>query len=217
MKKLIVLCVLVAFTGFAIAELMPPDNPDFEAGMSGWGTWGSGSGSGSAGYKWTSHWAYIETSGGVGDSQFMNLTTAAQAGYCEWWGWGYNIIWNSDWASTSQLNPGVGVFTIGGWYKDLGNGGTGEIKFEWLDASQHKSGTQEWGIVPAESVFFPLTTDWAYYQFTLPVPAEAYFIRACWANPNPGGEVGLDDVVTIPEPMSIALLGLGGLFLRRRK
>ena len=219
MKKLIVLCVLVAFAGYASAELLVLGNPGFESGMSGWGTWGSGSGSGSSGYKWTSHWAFIETSGGVGDSQFMNLTTASQAGYSEWWGWGYNITWRSEMSQIKDLVPGVGVYTIGGWYKNLSDFGPegmrGEIKFEWLDASGRKS--QDGGLIPSQSVYFDITSEWAYYEETLAVPALAYAIRPCWANPTPGDEVGLDDVIAIPEPMSIALLGLGGLFLRRRK
>jgi hypothetical protein len=31
------------------------------------------------------------------------------------------------------------------------------------------------------------------------------------------GTMYVDDVVLTPEPMTLALLGLGGLFLRRRK
>ena len=212
MKKLIVLFVLVAFAGFALAEA--PPNAGFESGMSGWGTWGSGSGSGPSGYKWTSHWAYIDTTGnGAGGSQnFMNLTTASQAGYCEYWGYGYNITWRDSYDEIIPILEGECTM-IGGWFKDLGGAGTGELKFEWLDASGRKS--QDGGLVLSQSVFFPVTTDWAYYEEQMMAPVNTYSVRPCWANPNPGGELGLD--LVIPESMSIALLGLGGLFLRRRK
>ena len=121
MKKLIVLFVLVAFAGFACAELhsTPTANAGFEAGMSGWSSWGSGSGSGSSGYKWASHWAYIDTSGGAnGSATSLIATTASQAGYCEFWGWGYDVAWRGssaemmDWSSTPGANQPA-VVTMG--------------------------------------------------------------------------------------------------------
>jgi hypothetical protein len=45
MKKLICSIIILAAAGFAHAEIPPLDNPGFESGMSGWSTWGSGSGS----------------------------------------------------------------------------------------------------------------------------------------------------------------------------
>ena len=218
MKKLIFLLALVAFTGFAIAGIPPLQNPGLESGMSGWGTWGSGSGSGSAGYKWTSHWAYVETTGGHTGSNFMNLTTSAQAGYCEWWGWGYNCMWQSDSAKLDDAVPGVSWHKMDVWAKNLDGGGNKvEMKFEWLDASGRKS--QDGGLVPPVSYFFDVPNDgqWHYFSHWSQAPALAYGLRPVWGNPAPGGDVGVDDLSYIPEPMSIALLGLGGLFLRRRK
>ena len=216
MKKLIVLFVLVAFASFACAELLP--NGDFAAGMSGWGTWGSGSGSGSLGYKWTSHWAYIETTGGVGGAgdPFMVPTTASQKGYCEWWGWGYNVVWRSSSAELIPVTAG-NAYTLRGYAKDLtGDGGNFELKFEWLDASGRKP--SEGSAVPTWSIFFDgMTTSWVEYTKTETAPAGACYIRPVYGESNPGKTVGIDNLQFLPEPMSIALLGLGGLFLRRRK
>jgi len=40
---------------------------------------------------------------------------------------------------------------------------------------------------------------------------------AAWAGQGTWGQVGIDRVVAVPEPVSIMLLGLGGLLLRRRR
>jgi hypothetical protein len=214
MKKLLCSIIILAVAGFAHAEMFPPwGNPGFENGMSGWATWGSGSGSGPSGYKWTSHWAYIDTTGnGAWGNNFMNLTTSSQIGYIEYWGWGYNVTWRSSSADLLEVTEGTPV-TMNAWARDvLGGGARLELKFEWLDASGLKPA--DGGIVPSGQIFFDITTDWAYYQATLVTPVNAYGLRPCWANPDPGTEVGLD---FIPEPMSIALLGFGALGLRRRK
>jgi hypothetical protein len=219
MKKLLCSIIILAVAGFAHAEIPPLDNPGFESGMSGWGTWGSGSGSGPSGYKWASHWAYIDTTGNAHSGQnFMNLTTGSQLGYCEYWGWGYNVVWPSDVDDIADVVEGDWV-KMDVWAKDLtGNGGQIEFKFEWLDASGRKF--EDGGIVPAESIYFPIdqvTPDWDYYEAWAQAPADAYFVRPVWSNPDPGKEIGIDDLSFLPEPMSIALLGFGALALRRRK
>ena len=202
MKKLIFLCALVAFAGFASAELL---NLDFEDGMTGWGSWGSGSGDG--GY--VNHWAYVETTGGSDGGQFMNVTTEGSNF------WGYNVVWRSDTAELMTVAEGDWL-TLGGYYKDLsGDGGTGGIKFEWLDASGLHG--NEGGLVPAVEIAITPTTEWAYYEATMQAPALAFGLRPVWGAISGGAIIGIDQMVAIPEPMSIALLGLGGLFLRRRK
>jgi hypothetical protein len=228
MKKLIVLFVLVAFAGFACAELLstPTANADFEAGMSGWDSWGSGSGSGSSGYKWASHWAYIDTTGGANGSQnFLVATTASQAGYSEWWGYGYDVTWRGSSAEMMDFgaNNGTGQVTIGAWMKAVSGTPSAAMTFEWVDWSGGDGGGGGGGTIPRAELSFAVTTDWAYYSATLAVPSNvnggAYGMRPVWGVNNPGTAIGIDDVsaVWIPEPMSIALLGLGGLFLRRRK
>ncbi len=42
-------------------------------------------------------------------------------------------------------------------------------------------------------------------------------IDQAWASQSTWGQVAIDRVVAIPEPVSIMLLGLGGLMLRRRR
>ncbi len=234
MKKLIVLIVLLAFAGFAVAELhdTPIANAGFEAtdtlSGAGWGTWGSGSGSGPSGYKWTQHWAYIDTTGGANGSQnFFGADTTSLVGYSEYWGWSESCTWRADatekldWSST----PGTGEVTISGWFKSISGTptGAGSMYIEWVDFSGGDSGGGSPSTIPRDQFFFDITTDWAYYAITVASPIDdhggAYGARPVWATNVPGVLVGIDDVHAswIPEPMSIALLGLGGLFLRRRK
>lgn len=205
--------VCVALGGAAQAEMII--NGDFEAGISGWGSWGSGSGSGPSGYLWTNHWAFIEPSGGSDGGQFMNCTTAAQIGYLEWWGWGYNVIWREALEEVIPVTPGETV-AMGAWYKDLsGNGGGAILKFEWLDENMVKD--QDGGLVPSFEIVVNPTTDWAYYEETQTVPDLAHYIRPVWGVNSAGSEIGVDQVYYVPEPATIGLLGLGALWLRRRK
>lgn len=227
MKKLIVLIVLVAFASYVSAELhsTPTANAGFEDSPigAGWSSWGSGSGTGT-GWQGGS-WGYVDTTGGANGSQ--NFFNATQPSNITWWGncvtWRGSSAEMMDWSST----PGAGSVMISGWFKDVsGTAGQTVLKFEWVDFSGGDGGGGGGGTIPVQNVNVTITTDWAYYAVILPVPGPGtggdgtggYGIRPVWGNPGLG-QVGLDDVyaVYIPEPMSIALLGLGGLLLRRKK
>ena len=56
------------------------------------------------------------------------------------------------------------------------------------------------------------------FSVTGTAPTGAAAVRATLGqSPGAGEYVRLDDVSLVPEPMTVALLGLGGLFLCRRK
>ena len=65
------------------------------------------------------------------------------------------------------------------------------------------------------------TTDWAKYDFasmTAPAGAVSAAFYLCHSSSVPlGNTILLDDASLVPEPVTIGLLGLGMLMLRRRK
>lgn len=222
MKKLVFLCVLSVFVCFASAELYQQTyNMGFENGMDGWSSWGSGSGSGPSGSMWTQHWAYLDTTGNAhGGQNFMVVDADLPVGYKEYWYESYDVIWQPpflDWTST----PGTGFVTIGAWMKDVTGNAEGYLELDWVDASGDHAGHQGGDIIPSIptwSITFDVTTDWAYYEYTVPVPDGAFGavpVYGVWGV----GSVGLDDLYNqwVPEPMSIGLLGLGAFVLRKKR
>ncbi len=106
--------------------------------------------------------------------------------------------------------------TFSGWAKDLGvdAGGT-EIRIEWRDSVANIEISRTGNFVPA------LTSAYTPWSLTDTAPAGAdtarvvYAIQSFGAGPNQ--LIYVDDVSVIPEPASLALLGLGGLAMLRRR
>lgn len=220
MKKLLCSIIILAVGGFVHAEILPIPNNGFEDGMTGWSTWGSGSGSGPSGSKYVQHYAYIDTTGNAASGQnFLNLTTASQIGYCEYGGYGNNYVWRSDPAEIAICEPGDWV-KMGVWAKDVGGYGGGlALRFTWKDWT---GGSGELPVYWEVITVYP-TAEWDYYSAWLQIPADpypfegVYYVEPRWYADSPGTEIGVDDLEFIPEPMSIALLAFGALALRRRK
>ena len=133
-----------------------------------------------------------------------------------------------DWVAANVLNKGgtsalpigtTGV-TITGGYLDNYNG----VLFDY--ASAYASPAKAAGLV-IMSFEYTLSTGWdgsAYWVSPL-VEGTSYEYASgavdnaalSYARLGELGDIGITGVKLVPEPMTIVLLGLGGLFLRRRK
>jgi hypothetical protein len=102
------------------------------------------------------------------------------------------------------------------WYRGaLGVSEVAEANIKWLNAAGAEIGGTAW---------WRFTPTGTYQQFSkLDLTCPALTSRAKVTIQMLGGAMAqtgtmyVDDVVLTPEPMTLALLGLGGLFLRRRK
>ncbi len=224
MKKFIVLMAIVALAGFAQAELFV--NGDFEAG--GWSGGGSGSGAGGPSpWGWTTFPPiYQQDSGGSDGGDWMQLDQSA-APYTGTWNW----AWSGVWSTKIAVTPGLAM-TVSGMAQHLTGDTTLRAFVSYEDAAGLRVDLNNDGIsqvlgngVQADYLkdrYMPTwVTDAGWDPFTLDysVPigysiAQLDFTFSVEAAP---GAVGIDQLSLIPEPMTIGLLGLGGLFLRRRK
>ena len=204
MKKLIVFIVVLALTGIAQAELMTA-NRGFEAGdTSDWMEWGAGSGT--AGWQsWNDIFTVISDGTAAEGDYYAQLS---QSG-CDYWG--YIVAWQGE---ATTISTGPGSLTMSAQVRSTVVPDP-ILKLEYWD---------EVSMISDEVTWNAITTDgtWQLITNSFTAPAGTTNVRAVigW---DKGGDVGgvfsvdYDAVSLVPEPMTIALLGLGGLFLRRRR
>ncbi len=106
--------------------------------------------------------------------------------------------------------------TFSVWAKNVGlDSGGSEMRIEWRDSVSNTEISRTPNLVPS------LTSEYTLITLTDNVPAGADTARVVYAIQSFGGalnqNVYLDDASVIPEPASMALLGLGGLALLRRR
>ena len=90
----------------------------------------------------------------------------------------------------------------------LGGAGNPGIKLESWGSGANISYTPD--------MTAPITSEWATYSwdYTIAAGADALKFVAIWGG---GASVGYDNLSIVPEPATMALLGLGALVLRRKK
>lgn len=215
MKKLLLVLLVLAFAGTVQASNPLVDlsinNPDFEGGWvdQGWGVpFPPGVPAGWSSWEGSDVGALADIAGNPGRALELSVHAGQAAG-------GYAFVWNNKKALAYQ---GM-ILTVSADVIDLAPSGYDFAAFslEAFDAGGGSLGKLEQKIAG-------VTASWANYSMNYLAPTGTTQVEvklvASTDNPlvpNVGCAYGFDNVVLTPEPITIALLGLGGLFLRRRK
>jgi hypothetical protein len=213
MKKLLVLVAVLAFVGAAQAYVV--DNGDFEGGTytqtmwwggdptyqvpTGWATWTANN---------LDNMALVAGNGSANALAMTVLPGNANGGYCQMW----NL-------TNTAIGLGTTSVTLIVDAKNLTVGA--EASGNFLGAKLTG------GFASSEVKFVGVNGEWGTYSITWAIPATTTSVDVNFAvsddgawNPNGPGPAGcsyaIDNVRLVPEPMTMVLLGLGGLFLRRR-
>jgi len=213
MKKILILLAVLAVTGIASAELLL--NAGFESGdLTGWGAWGTV-------YGYLPSW--YGTPSSRASQVVVNDPAAARTGdhYLKlatdnptsWTiSWGYSEVHQAGIAATAGIDYTLSAYA-------MTEPGTdwipAKLKLTFFDGANNNLGANE------VDRWLDPTLGWQYIEHTLIAPAGTATVRAQITNgtilwPGVAG-IRFDDASLVPEPVTIALLGLGGLFLRRRK
>lgn len=222
MKRLVVVLLLLAMAGIASADIMPDGG--FEAGL-----W-----SGSGGYIYMASpssytWGYATPYQGTAAPNagaFSGVFVLPASGNAYTWSYAPAGVksfaggggWSAAWQQGLVATAGD-VLQASSYIKQLSGpaGGSGIMKIEWIDFSG--------GEISEVIESFSATGTWTQVTgslFTAPAGTVGVTMvvgNETWSGGLVGTAIAFDNVTLsiIPEPMSIALLGLGGLFLRRRK
>ena len=227
MKKFIIILVMAVMASVAIAEELLVD-PGFESGA-----WDGAYGWFNADAPYSYSWQYATVA--QQSTDVRNGSNAMGMEMKSAWSWGYTWSyaytsqdltftpaggqggWAGCWDSGIVVAEGD-VLQATVWVKDgsgAGGAGLAKVALEWYD----DSGNRDWD--NEVSTWFDLTGDWSQLTLTGTAPAgvSTMTLGLGIGNYSFGRQILFDDasLTIIPEPMTIGLLGLGALFLRRRK
>jgi hypothetical protein len=208
MKKFLVIFMTLALVGVGTANALT--NGDFQTGnASGWNAWGGTAVTDQDNYGNALPSAGRTSVGGYGDF--------AGKAWGPWWGaWG-NSGHNQAFAASAGQS-----WTMTGDLMELSNDAItsnafGVLKLVFKNASNTEIWGQDLGQVNANSA----KDVWQHLSLTAVAPVGTASVEALALFFQPSGNgVGAmfyDNITLTPEPATLALLGLGGLVLRRRK
>jgi hypothetical protein len=223
MKKLLVLMLVLAVASIASAELFL--NGDFEAGA--WSGGGSGSGGGGTPWGWQPYPPQYQTSGGSDGGAWMQLDQSA-APYTGTWNWAWSGVWTDSFATSGGTD-----LTISGMAQHLAGDATLRAFLSYHDADGLRVDINGDGISEVlgngtgQNPYHPdrilltwdTTAGWDAFSTDIVVPLGFGItqMNVTFSVEDAPGAVGVDELSLVPEPITIGLLGLGGLFIRRRK
>ena len=196
MKKVMIVLALFAMTGIASANLLT--NGDFETGdATGWFTWGANA----ATYNATTQ-----------PTLPLIDTTSATL----WWSdAGFGQMLDASAGQTFTLSGKINVYEALAWRN-------AEIKIEFWDGdgTYGVDNCLAWAVDYAD--YQTTLNTWQDYSVTLTAPAgttkvKALLVYSDWHATDMAGKAAFDNVSLVPEPATLALLGLGGLLIRRKK
>jgi hypothetical protein len=199
---LICLALVLALSGFAQAEILL--NPDFEAGLDFWKTWGSGSGSGAGGWFFSSAYGATVIEDGTAQSGNAYIEIGFTPPAEPWWGYCYafqehpvtegKIYQSSAWLrdgdadGTPSLIP-EGVTLTWEWRAEAPTEGPDGGRSDLLDVDGDGTGGNSDKIHHR----FDLTEEWTYFSTTEIAPPGAKGVTIIFGTPAAFINIDIDN------------------------
>jgi hypothetical protein len=200
MKKVLILLAIFAMAGIASAANLLT-NGDFALGSDGttapnnaalaWSQYNSSGG-----------WNNRETSGNPVPGDYL-MAIGCAGGYGA-------FAWQDVVGTAGTIYKLSADSSLDNWWKNAGY-----LKIEFYDAGAVMVGFAEsphWA-----QAGYDTGLPWANYSITGTAPAGTVTVRSMLGTWGEGGTARFDNAVLVPEPATMIMLGLGSLFMARRK